>query len=634
MNTIDELLYYCREIEPVGALLLTGEWGCGKTYLIEHELKSALSNEAVVIRVTLFGVSSIEEIHKAIKDAWMSEYYKIKGIDKITDVVEFVKGKAKDIPLLPEVVKNIASTDITSFFPMKNELDGKKVILVFDDLERCCIRTVDVLGIINDYCENQKYHTIIVANQEKISEQQDDDSILAEVKFPTNPDNPQPSKDNISSVVIHNQFKKTQSTFSYQEIKEKIIQRTTQYIPDYSKIVHAVILDMKYEDSEYKDFLLKYESNLLELFAPDRDTDSSSKNDDCPHNIRSLKCALQDFYRIYKELKENEISNIHFWLYNFTSFLIAYKANYIQKDKYGYLFADDKVRKLYPAYNSKYMLNSIKKWVLEGIWDKTAICEEIKLIKKREMPLAPWEIIRINEIMDIDEDVLQKGFGEFLNHAYDGTLTLDDYVLFIKNTAWAEKNQYTFPLEINWNKIKYGIKKKIEEMKKTPDDYPLVSHIISESNQKYFSNEAWSAYSIILEFRKNDILMFLENQKLYVEQISQNLSSGFTAIQSKRFNTFSNEMAKITAEAFFKENNAGKRIFILAFTTIWEKNLQSPDIIKDDCILGLKELISLLEKNLQSSTKTTRTFSIIHTENFIKKINNLIDAQTVPESAQ
>lgn len=634
MNTIDELLYYCREIEPVGALLLTGEWGCGKTYLIEHELKSALSNEAVVIRVTLFGVSSIEEIHKAIKDAWMSEYYKIKGIDKITDVVEFVKGKAKDIPLLPEVVKNIASTDITSFFPMKNELDGKKVILVFDDLERCCIRTVDVLGIINDYCENQKYHTIIVANQEKISEQQDDDSILAEVKFPTNPDNPQPSKDNISSVVIHNQFKKTQSTFSYQEIKEKIIQRTTQYIPDYSKIVHAVIWDMKYEDSEYKDFLLKYESNLLELFAPDRDTDSSSKKDDRPHNIRSLKCALQDFYRIYKELKENEISDIHFWLYNFTSFLIAYKANYIQKDKYGYLFADDKVRELYPAYNSKYMLNSSKKWVLEGIWDKTAICEEIKLIKKREMPLAPWEIIRINEIMDIDEDVLQKGFGEFLNHAYDGTLTLDDYVLFIKNTAWAEKNQYTFPLEINWNKIKYGIKKKIEEMKKTPDDYPPVSHIISESNQKYFSNEAWSAYSIILEFRKNDILMFLENQKLYVEQIRKNLSLGFTAVQNMQFTTFSNEMAKITAEAFFKENNAGKRTFILFFTTIWKKNLQLSYIIKDDCILGLKELISLLEKNLQSSTKTTRTFSIIHTENFIKEINNLIDAQTVPESAQ
>ena len=29
MRTLDELLYYCEEPEPVGAILLTGEWGCG-----------------------------------------------------------------------------------------------------------------------------------------------------------------------------------------------------------------------------------------------------------------------------------------------------------------------------------------------------------------------------------------------------------------------------------------------------------------------------------------------------------------------------------------------------------------------------------------------------------------------------
>lgn len=42
MKTVDELVYYCHECEPVGALLLSGEWGCGKTYLIEHELKMHL----------------------------------------------------------------------------------------------------------------------------------------------------------------------------------------------------------------------------------------------------------------------------------------------------------------------------------------------------------------------------------------------------------------------------------------------------------------------------------------------------------------------------------------------------------------------------------------------------------------
>ena len=47
MRTLDELLYYCEEPEPVGAILLTGEWGCGKTYLIDNDLKDALENKDI-----------------------------------------------------------------------------------------------------------------------------------------------------------------------------------------------------------------------------------------------------------------------------------------------------------------------------------------------------------------------------------------------------------------------------------------------------------------------------------------------------------------------------------------------------------------------------------------------------------
>ena len=42
MNTLEELKYYCEENQPVGAMLLTDEWGCEKTYLIDHDLKETL----------------------------------------------------------------------------------------------------------------------------------------------------------------------------------------------------------------------------------------------------------------------------------------------------------------------------------------------------------------------------------------------------------------------------------------------------------------------------------------------------------------------------------------------------------------------------------------------------------------
>ena len=112
------------------------------------------------------------------------------------------------------------------------------------------------------------------------------------------------------------------------------------------------------------------------------------------------------------------------------------------------------------------------------------------------------------------------------------------------------------------------------------------------------------------------------------------MSSGFVIVQNKRFDTFSNEMAEITAQAFIKANNTEKRTFILLFKKMWESNLQSPDIIKDDCILGLKKLVLLLEENLRALEGAPRTYSIIHTEKFIKAIHDLIDTQTTPDSVQ
>lgn len=36
MDLIKELEDYCNIDNPVGALMLSGEWGCGKTYLIKN----------------------------------------------------------------------------------------------------------------------------------------------------------------------------------------------------------------------------------------------------------------------------------------------------------------------------------------------------------------------------------------------------------------------------------------------------------------------------------------------------------------------------------------------------------------------------------------------------------------------
>lgn len=50
---------------------------------------------------------------------------------------------------------------------------------------------------------------------------------------------------------------------------------------------------------------------------------------------------------------------------------------------YGTLFSDKEVQELYPAFQNQYMLATVKKWILRGIWDVDALTYEIEVIQSR-----------------------------------------------------------------------------------------------------------------------------------------------------------------------------------------------------------------------------------------------------------
>lgn len=288
MTTIEELKYYCNEPAPVGDLMLTGEWGCGKTYLIEHVLKDELSATHVILRISLFGISSITTINECVHSEWVKAYLEDKEWSEKSETVIKFKDKLSKLPL-PENIKNILSFDPTALLEVSNELNDKKVVLVFDDLERCKLDTVDVLGSINEYCENRNFYTIVIANEDKIKGDKKIKNPIIEKVDNTD------GKESQSAIFVINCDSENQKneTLSYDEIKEKIIERTVKYIPDYKSIVHTIIDKMPCKTENYRDFLIENELNIQNIFAPE--IIESSSEDKRPHNIRSLKCALQDF---------------------------------------------------------------------------------------------------------------------------------------------------------------------------------------------------------------------------------------------------------------------------------------------------------------------------------------------------
>jgi len=652
MKTLDELIYYCEEPKPVGALLLSGEWGCGKTYLIEHDLKDALKDRFYILRVSLFGITSIEEMHKSVREKWLEGYYKSKNISNIAEKIQKGKEIVAKVEGLPDIIKGVAATNWTSFVEIKEKIGDKSVVLVFDDLERCCLNSVDVLGGINDYCENQKFHTIVIANQEKMSAKYETHQVDAEIGIKDvqekKTDRNEVKKMNLKICVPQ---KVAPGSISYSEIKEKIIQRTVKYIPDYKCIVYAVIEEMRFRNEEgkekcYKEFVKECENGILELFAPDIENsvnegdeyihslfheEKSNKQRNAtgiyerPHNIRSLKCAIVDFYRVYNILKDNDFNEINKWFYSFVSYVLSYKADIAKEGHYGTIFSDEEVRKLYPAFQNQYMFKAVKKWILHGVWSEENIYYEIEMLKKREDAKTPADIIKTNRIVDVDEEIINAGYAEVLDLAYKGLLTLDEYVQFIMNSYWLRNYGFSLPISVEWDRVQKGIRLCIEKIIELQPEGQILHTIISAENKENFTPEEWETYQIIEAFREGDVLVFSKNQKLYISEMEKDAMTAFVKCQNKRFKAFDTEMAIATADAYAKSNNASKNQFGGYFKSMWSGMIVSQETDLKICEEGFSKLQELLEIQKKALQQANKTFGIVHTDAFMGSVKILLE---------
>ena len=638
MSTLDEIVKYCQEIKPVGALLVTGEWGCGKTYLIDHELKDAIKKEACILRISLFGKLSVESIQKEVKTEWYKLKLELSGHEKSAKVFSKAQETVSKITIIPEEWRSFIGGDMTDILSIKNEIEYKekedikikKVILVFDDLERCGMNYVDVLGCINDYCENQGFHTIIIANQDKMRqklnmERYDIDVISDGTK------NKELSAMN-SSIQVKKIVNGDNEKITYNEIKEKIVQRTVCYVPDLRKVVNAVIQNLPSYEDNYNSFIASCENGLIALLETEKIYQCQSKNQKeekdiikRPQNIRSLKCAISDFHRIYALLLENGMEHIDNWLYSFASYLIAFKANITKSGKYGDLFTDDEVRTIFPLYRKEYMFDSIKKWILYGVWDEELLQYEIEYEKTKNLAEQPKDIVRTTYILDIEEEIILEGFPAVLEEAYTGALTLDEYVIFLSNSCYAREYDFEYPISIEWDKVKEGIKKAINKLLLSEAEGQQVHKIIGPEHKSKFTSEELSAYILIEEFRNSDMLLNYKNKKWYICEIGQDPMLVFQQYQSKVIYSFDQEMAIATYNAYESAGNCVKSYFSGSLERLVNNSLTQYDMNYTETYEGLITLNELLEQYLNRLVEQNKKIAIRFTNNFISSINMIIN---------
>ncbi len=349
-NMLDGIRNYLSK-ESTGALMVSGEWGCGKTYHIEKVIIPTLRQEGwYPVKVSLFGIESVNEIPLRIADNYKqvesdkgerTEKEKNKsrlcgwGKKMVRKVVAKGAQLASSISWLERYVdvKTLVGNNSGLLYKL---IPTENTVIILDDIERV-IDTIDVhtlLGVINNLVEQRGYKVIVIANNSYM--QQKDEAKLV--------------------------------------FKEKVIEKTLEYEPDVVSIFKE--LCEKDYSSPFTKFMTAQKA--VEVIDPSYPSYKEDKGLQVElHNIRILKFSLAHFNKIYEVcnafLKDENKDTADSFLLSLWACTVGVAIEY-KKDRLTY-----KDRTQFAQYVE---LSSIDwefgdhAWKADGLFDETQEDEE------------------------------------------------------------------------------------------------------------------------------------------------------------------------------------------------------------------------------------------------------------------
>lgn len=170
VDEITEVIKNYVQCDSIGlqALVLHGEWGSGKTYYCENDLKAALKDiDVKTCRVSLFGVSDYDEICNRVLASRLHIYENAK--DRVGTAMNVFKKSAIEAgtSVLSSKLADLGIQVSVNSDLMLSLIDMTKVLVILDDCERSSFAHDDrsFLGFVNNMVENHGWHVMLVRNQ-------------------------------------------------------------------------------------------------------------------------------------------------------------------------------------------------------------------------------------------------------------------------------------------------------------------------------------------------------------------------------------------------------------------------------------------------------------------------------------
>lgn len=287
--------HYLKEKEISQSILITGNWGCGKTYYWKNVLSSKIKEYNLIpIYVSLNGLKNKEDI----LNKWALEIIQFHSNNIINPKI--IKATINLFYLVLNTLSvgkidfkklnlNLSLSDFLSI----QKLD--KYFLCFDDLERYTGNLSDVLSIINDFTEQKHIKTIVLANIDKIKTTINSDRKEQSTLSNKDINNFNIIKEKFFAKIIT--FPNDENTKKY--ILKKIINEINTDIDFISKNIELILSIMKQaQTSNYRvikmlldDFSFFYSKNTLNHIK-----DKSSFFDIQKYFFKFLLCSGLEIY--------------------------------------------------------------------------------------------------------------------------------------------------------------------------------------------------------------------------------------------------------------------------------------------------------------------------------------------------
>lgn len=271
------LEYYLSLDRPGYAVMIKGDWGTGKTWFIKNFIKKHDVDNKKSIYISLNSISSIAGIENEFFKK-LHPFLSSKGFQIVSNILSGAIKTAVNIDINNDGKSdgNIsASFSKCNLVNMLNKFEGD--IIIFDDVERCSIPINELFGYINSFIEHDSFKVILVAHE-------------CEIKT-------------LSDNALKEGY--------YKKIKEKIIGKTFEVLPNSSSAIQLFINEIQ-------------NKKTASIIKPNKGLIVAIYDASMCKNLRVLRHALQDASSFFIKIKDEYLMNNEFVLQLINIYFIYY----------------------------------------------------------------------------------------------------------------------------------------------------------------------------------------------------------------------------------------------------------------------------------------------------------------------